>query len=150
MSKRVMASIAGMATASFLVVGLLGCGGSDDPEPLTKTAFLKQGNALCKKEREERDEVTNAAIAKYLKEKTPEAKKEVVITVLRYYEEMTAHLADLGAPEGEEEKVADIIETMEESAERAEENFSSAFEANFVFRPANKAVEDYGLSECTA
>jgi hypothetical protein len=140
-----------MTAVALLVLGLLGCGGGDESsDSLTKAAFVKQGNALCKKERAEREEVAAAAISRYLAEKTPEAKKEVVLTVLRHYEEMTTHLADLGAPEGDEDEVAGIIQTMEKSAAKAKANYASAFEANFVFRPANKAVEDYGLAECTA
>jgi len=147
-----MAPVAGIAATAFLIFALLGCGGGDDnSEPsLTKAAFVKQGNALCKKERKERDKVAEAAVEKYLAEETPEAKKEAVIAVVRHYEQTTAHLAELGAPEGEEKEVAQMIEAMEEGASRAKADPERAYEEFYPFKDANKAVEEYGLTECTA
>jgi hypothetical protein len=151
MNKRLMTSIAAMTATALLALVLAGCGGSDDgSDSLTKAAFLKQGNALCQEERKEREKVTEAALAEYMKKETPKAKEEAVLTVLRGYEQMTTHLSELGAPEGEEEEVADIIQAMEKGASRAKADPARAFEEFFPFRDANKAVEDYGLSKCTA
>jgi hypothetical protein len=134
----------------FLLFALLvsGCGGSDD-EALSKSAFVKQGNAICQEATEEREKM----LADFVKTADPNGNKEelqekAVTQILPIYEEAAVKIEDLGAPAGDEAKVEAIVDAMEEAAAKVEANPQSAAVGDLPFRKANKAAESYGLKAC--
>jgi hypothetical protein len=136
------------ALAALSVLGLMGCGGSDEgSDALSKAEFKKQATAICKKGTEEREDALSAAIERFRK-RTPQTEKKVVVAILRPYEEMTASLAELSPPEGEEQEVEAMIEAMEEAASQGKEDPGAALEGGTPFRKANEMVKSYGLTEC--
>jgi hypothetical protein len=133
-----------------LVVGLASCGGGEE-DSLTKKEFQQQATVICHKGEQEREEALSAAIQEFEEgEGKPDAKaqEEVVLTVLDSYDRMTSSLADLGAPEGEEEKVEGIIAAMEDTAAKVRANPQTATGSGVPFKEPNEMLADYGLKDC--
>lgn len=149
MSKGACGSLLGIVVLLFALVAA-GCGGGDDTESLSKSQFLKQGNAICKEGEEERGKLIIDASGKLKQEASVEEQEDLVLEVLPTYEKTTRELDELGAPEGDEEKVDAIVEAMEEAAEKVEANPGTALVANVPFKEANEQVEKYGLKSCVA
>ena len=115
MNKGIWAVMAGLASLA-LVIG--GCGGGDDETTsLTRAQFVKQGNEICKKQEDRRSkmiykiaEEVNADPSKPL---PISAQETLVLKTLPPYEEAAEELDALGAPEGDEEKVEEIVKAMD-------------------------------------
>jgi hypothetical protein len=138
-----------MATLAALL-SLSACGGSGD-DSLTKAEFVKQGNAICKKDwQEERSRLFRQLSVK-LGEKTVSAadKEEAVLKLISPYEQTTARLAELSTPEGEEEKVDSMIKAMNDAVKKVKAEPEAALTNTAPFEGANQAVKNYGLTECT-
>jgi hypothetical protein len=155
LSKRLVASIFGVLAIALIAAG---CGGGDDTTSttaaLTKAEFLKQGNQICREGNKE----INAGFGEFLdknhlhkKEPTKAQKEEVAETVvLPGIAKQVEGVAGLEPPSGEEDKVDAIVESAEESLEKAEED-PAAFvseEGNDVFAETNKLASAYGLTAC--
>lgn len=150
MSKGVVGSILGAAVLLLALLGA-GCGGDDEGEALTKAQFLKQGNAICKKSEEERGKVIAETSAKFSgKEFTLKQQEDLILQVLPTYENAATKIEELGAPEGDEEKVEEIVKAMEEAAVQVKASPGTALETNVPFKEANELVEKYGLDSCVA
>ena len=149
---------ASLALAALVALAAIvaGCG-SDDSETtssLTKAEFIKQADAICKKE--------NAKIATEFKsfakengipldkEPNPEQGEELVEEILIPNVKSQAEaIRDLGAPSGEEEKVTELLESLDEGIEEAEEDPGALFSSETdSFAKANKLARDYGLEVC--
>ncbi|MFL5834508.1 MAG: hypothetical protein ACJ76B_11100 [Solirubrobacterales bacterium] len=131
---------------------MLGCGGSDDAssEPLTKRAFLKQGNSICEKGVKEKDKLFEASFKEISAGGKEPAKKDVeqlVLDILPPIQKTTEQLAELSPPEKDEGKVSALIEGYEEAVQEAEEDPGSALSANFMKAP-NEAAQTYGFTSC--
>jgi len=137
----------------FLVLFALwvaGCGGSSD-EALTKSEFVKQGNAICSQAAKAREK----AVFGFLKNANPQGnqdavREEAAKKALPFYEEAAEQIDSLGAPAGDEAKVEAVVSAMEEAAAKIDANPQSAFAGDATFSEANKAAESYGLDACTA
>lgn len=150
MFRKVVAITAGVL--AVLAVGA-GCGGDDDSSSLTKAEFVKQADAICKKQEEKKNNELTAAYEKLGKEKK-EGKKEqeAVITdvALPPISQMTEELADLGAPEGEEEKVEEMVGAFEEEVQKIEDDPAGTLTGKVgTFDEANKLAKDFGLKDCS-
>ena len=141
MASRLLISI--MAVLAIAAVAT-GCGGSD-PAPLSKTAFVKQGNAICVNASKERE----AAMAKAAKEGGGDAGAEDLINevALPPTQKMVEELDDLGVPKGGEKQVEAMISGFEEGIETVEENPKEAL-GSYAFEKADEAAAAYGLTEC--
>jgi hypothetical protein len=135
---------------AVLALGALvtGCGGGSSA--LTKQEFVKQGNAICAKGSTKREVAINEMGQQLgIKGRSTTAQQEKLVTAaLPTYEEMTAELAELSPPEGEEKKVEAIISAMEEAAERVGATPSSALASNAPFEKPDKLASEYGLKNC--
>jgi hypothetical protein len=138
-----------LAALSLLFAG---CGGGDDEtSSLTKAQFVKQGNALCKKAEEEKGKAIKSLVAKLnpRAQFTMERKEQLVVTIiLPPYEQTTEDLQNLGAPEGDEEKVEAIVKAREEAAKKTKADPGVAVTSTREFVDANKLATDYGLTSC--
>lgn len=137
-SKLIMAS----AAAAAIAIVATGCGG--DTKPLSKSAFLKQGNQICVERTKERE----AAVTEFAKE-NPEAGPEEMVdeAALPPVKDMTDELNGLGVPKGDEKQVEAVITGLEEGIEEVEEDPKEAL-GSYPFEKANEAAAAYGLTEC--
>lgn len=139
-TKLLIASIAAAAVAVLVA----GCGGGK-AAPLSKSAFIKQGNQICVQATKERE----AAVTKLAKE-NPQATPEEVVNdaALPPTKDMVGELNGLGVPKGDEKQIEAIIAGMEQGIEKVEANPKKALGSE-AFEAANKAAAAYGLTECT-
>ena len=154
MNKGFLAALAVLVALAALVAG---CGGGDDTTTdsatvtLTKTEFIKQGDAICKQANEENEaeaeeyaEENGFTLEKANKEQLEEAVSDVLVPSLnKQVEELDA----LGAPKGDEEKVEAIVAALEEATEEIEDDPGSVFQGQ-TFQKPSQLAEDYGFKVC--
>jgi hypothetical protein len=151
--------IAPFACLVALAVVAAGCGGGNDETTttasITKAQFLKQGNAICAKGNTEIEEGFESFFKKSNLKKNEEPSKaeieEVAETVaVPGVEKQIEGLRALGAPEGEEEQVDEILTAAEEAVEKVEEDPVALLSEgnNAAFAKVNKMARAYGLTVC--
>jgi hypothetical protein len=139
-----------LALALLALVGA-GCGGDDDTSSVTKAQLLKKGDAICKKASDEQLAGLQKAIEKNPKlEKDKALQEEAIVTYgLAPISDAAEELAALGAPEGDEEEVEEIITGMEDAVEESEEDPAPLVAGTTdAFNDVNKAASAYGFKEC--
>ncbi len=156
MSKRLIALLAGVMAIAIVAAG---CGSSSDDTTdvvvLTKTEFIKQGDAICKKgseslsqEAEDFADENNIDTEKPTKAQQEEVIETVVGPALQTQAD---ELSELGAPDGEEDKTTAIVDALEAGAEELEDNPGSLLEESNGKGPLDKANElatEFGFKEC--
>ncbi len=150
--------IAALLTAALAFAAVAaGCGGNDDSDntaSLTKAQFLKQGNAICaagNKEIEEEFEAFNedGHLDENQEPSDAEAEEIANTILIPSVSKQIDELRELGAPEGEEEKVDEILDAAEEALEEVEDDPESVVtEGNGPFTDVNKMTREYGLTTC--
>jgi len=147
--------LAAIAASVALAVVIAGCGGGDDTTDetvsLTKTEFIEQGDAICKKgndqsekEAEEFAEDNHFELEKANKDQLEEAVSEVLVPNL---ERQTEELDALGAPKGDEDEVEAIIVSLEDATGEIEDDPGVVFQGEVLEKPS-KLAEDYGFKVC--
>jgi hypothetical protein len=149
------ASLAVLAVLVAVAAVVAGCGSdSDTSASLTKAQFIKQADAICKKE--------NAAIEtefeKFAKENNIPTNKEpnkeqgeelVEQVLIPNVKNQSEQIRDLGAPSGEEDRVETLLDTLDEGIEEAEDDPAALFTAKTdPFGKANKLAREFGLEAC--
>jgi hypothetical protein len=154
LSKRLIALLAGVMAIAIVVAG---CGSSDDTTEttaeLTKVEFIKQGDAICKKGSDQiEEEVDTFAEENDVDTENPskEDQEEVIAEVVTPSLQTQAdELGQLGAPSGEEDEVAAIIEALEAGAEELENDPASLLtEGAGPLDEANQLATEFGFKEC--
>ena len=154
MSKLLTAAVA----AALLAALVAGCGGggdtTDETVTLTKTEFIKQGDAICKAGNEE----IEAGFEEFAEEnKIPksgepnqEQSVEIVETViLPSINQQGEEIRALGAPEGDEEQVDEILTSLEDAVAEGEDEPELLFEGRTdPFGKVNQMTQDYGFEVC--
>lgn len=151
MSKLLTAAVA----AAVLAALVAGCGGGDETTDetvtLTKTEFIKQGDAICKesgdqseKEAEEFAEENGFTLEKASEEQLEEAVAAVLVPTLR---QQADEIEALGAPDGDEKQVEAILDSLEGATDEIEGDPSVVFKEE-VFDEPNELAEDYGFKVC--
>lgn len=151
MNKALLAVLAAFALLAAVVAG---CGGDDDSETtatITKAELIKQGDQICEKaneqsetEAEEFAEENDFTLEKASDEQLEEAVAEVLVPNLNgQIEDIRA----LGAPEGDEEQVDEILTSLEGAADEIEEDPSVVFDGEVLKEPS-KLAEAYGFEVC--
>lgn len=153
MNKAFLSALAVLVALAALVAG---CGGGDDTTDsetvtLTKTEFIKQGDAICKEanedneaEAEEYAEENGFTLEKASKDQIEEAVAAVLVPSL---EKQADELKALGAPEGDEDEVEAIIVALEDATGEIEDDPSSIFTGKSLDKP-NKLAGAYGFKVC--
>lgn len=135
----------GCATAVALLAAgaVAGCGGE---EALTKSAFLKQGNAICAKGSKKIEDG-----AKKLGSGKPSNKvvtKFAEDTLIPSVEDQLSDLRDLKPPKADEEKVKKILDAADEGLSKTKDDPTVLTSSDDPFKEANKQAEAYGLAKC--
>lgn len=152
MNKAFLAAVAALVALAAIVAG---CGGggdtTDETVTLTKTEFIKQGDAICKqgneaseKEAEEFAEDNNFELEKASKEQLEEAVGEVLVPNL---EGQIEELDALGAPKGDEDEVEAIITSLEDATGEIEADPGVVFQGDVLKKPS-KLADEYGFKVC--
>ncbi|HST70115.1 MAG TPA: hypothetical protein VLI94_10700 [Solirubrobacterales bacterium] len=151
MNKALLAVLAAFALLAAVVAG---CGSDDDSETtatITKAELIKQGDQICEKANEESEaeaeefaEENDFTLEKASEEQLEEAVAEVLVPNLNgQIEDIRA----LGAPEGDEEQVEEILVSLEGAADEIEDDPSVVFEGEVLKEPS-KLAESYGFEVC--
>jgi hypothetical protein len=152
LNKALLAALAALVAIAALIAG---CGGggdtTDETVTLTKTEFIKQGDAICEqsgdqseKEAEEFAEENGFDLEKASNEQLEEAVAAVLVPTLRQQAE---EIDALGAPEGDEELVEEIVVSLEGATDEIENDPGVVFKEE-VFDEPNELAQDYGFKVC--
>lgn len=145
-NKGAIGSILGLAVlVAFLATG---CGGGGGGETVTKSDFVRQGNAVCGKWQQARGDAFQEVNSKFKPPVTQAKREKAILFVLEPYEDAIQGLKELDPPAGEEAKVEAMIDSMEEAFNRAKADPGSLISSAAAFNKSNQLVEDYGLTEC--
>jgi len=143
-------------------MGLLsGCGGGDEAaetsDTLSKAAFVKQANAICKKTK---DEVTTGTVSEVRKlAKNPEAREDLEFKIVSSVlvpslEHQVQQLKALGTPPGDAgqiEKMLKLVEGAVAEAKTEPETYVSGDDYRWGsehFGKAHKLALEYGIENC--
>ena len=151
MNKALLAVLAALALMAALVAG---CGSDDDSETtatITKAELIKQGDEICKKandqsekEAEEFAEENGFTLEKASEEQLEDAVADVLVPSLNQQAE---DIDALGAPEGDEERVEEIVVSFEGTADEIKDDPGAVFEGKVLDEPG-KLAGDYGFKVC--
>lgn len=132
-----------------------GCGGDSDESStssISKAAFIKKTDAVCKRGNS-RMEVAFAHFLRANRNVTRPSKAEyealvgkvLVPNVKREVKEIRA----FGAPSGDEDRVDDFLEALEEGIEVAERNPKAVVSSSeVIFGIPSRLASEYGLEVC--
>jgi len=157
-SKLLTAAVA----AAALVALIAGCGGGDDTTTdtvdvdvtVTKAQLIKQGDAICKQGNEEieegferfQDENNIPDGKEPSEEQGVEIVEQVLVPNLKTQAEL---IRGIGSPEGDEEQIEEMLDSLDQAIEEAEEDPEALFsEDTDPFGDANEKAQAYGFSEC--
>lgn len=136
-----------LTAMALVVVAAVGCGGSSEAAPLKRSAFIKQGNAICAETQAERADQEEELKDESGESGDSEEAEAVMGVLLGPVDKMTDELGNLGAPAGQEKEVEAIIAAFEKAASNLEEQPTGP-KAVSAFDEANQMAVAYGLSEC--
>lgn len=143
------------ATFFSLLIALLvatGCGG--DESSLTKAEFIKQADVICRKADEKKVTDTEEYILKIGVSPTQPMTlaqqefqtKEVLLPPIR---SAIRQLSELGAPDGDEEKIDRLVENLETASdETAERSEKTNLKYRDPYAKAAKEAREYGFKTC--
>jgi hypothetical protein len=150
--------LSALAVLAALAAIVAGCGGGDETTDsttvtLTKTEFIKKGDAICKKGNEQ-NETEAREFAKdndFNPEGTSKGQLEQVVeeVLVPSLNKQAEELDALGAPDGDEKQVEAIVVSLEDAAGEIEDKPSLAFAAKTLGEPSRLAA-DYGFKVCGA
>ncbi len=136
--------IAVTACATFALVG---CGGDDDggSKELTKDEFIAQADDICEASNDEVDKAEDsfANPDSPTEEEIDAAMSDVVVPQLQAQHD---DIADLNAPEDDQEQIDEMLESLQAGIDSLEEDWQNP--DNEAFANANKIANDYGFEEC--
>jgi len=150
----------GLALAAILSVGLVlgACGSSSSSSTsttaaLTKAAFLKQGNAICKKGNQQISKASKQEFGTHKNPKgkpTPAAEKKFINdTLIPEIQKEIDGVNALGAPKGDEAKVKAVVDAAQADLDQAKKDPTVFFSnKGDPFKKSNKLANAYGLTVC--
>src|SRR5262245_42829183 len=145
-----------LAALALIAAVVAGCGGDSETTDsetvtITKAELIKQGDEICEEaneqsetEAEEYAEENGFKLEKADEEQIEDAVAEVLVqNLIQQAEDLEA----LGAPEGDEEQVEEILVSLEGAAGEIEDDPSIIFEGEALKEPS-KLAGDYGFEVC--
>jgi hypothetical protein len=150
-----------VSIAAVLVAGLVaaGCGSSSSSSStstvaITKAAFLKQGNAICKKGNQEINAVGKKVFPrnKFSKNKKPtqaQMTQFATATLIPTIQTEISGVKALGAPKGDEAQVNAIVVSAQSALDKGKQNPTLLVSNNTnLFKHSNQLTNAYGLTAC--
>jgi hypothetical protein len=137
-----------VATAALVA----GCGGGDaSTSSVTKAQFIRQADKVCE-HADQRQEILSRKFSIEGTSNNPSKAEQIRIlraVGLQPLKVEGEELSELGAPEGDEEQVDELVSSFEEAfAEAAAEPLSMLQEPNGPYAQASKLAAAYGLKAC--
>ncbi|MGK2956594.1 MAG: hypothetical protein ACSLFI_13120 [Solirubrobacterales bacterium] len=132
-------------------LGVAGCGGSDDDssdDSITKTEFVAQANAICAESNTAIESAESEAFSGNQQPTDADIEAFVNDTVIPQVDEQLTSIEELGAPEGEEDQVNEILDAANQALDEAKTDPASLAGNADPFADANKLAAAYGLNEC--
>ncbi|MGN6663609.1 MAG: hypothetical protein ACTHK6_05315 [Solirubrobacterales bacterium] len=144
-----------MIWGALLIAAVLatGCGGGSATSAISQKQFIAQANTICKKGEAEESRRFKEAEEKYPTHKRVKAalrNKVLTWIFVTPYEKTIANLKSLGAPAGDEAKVAAIIHAMEKAKTAVKADPTQVLTNSTMYEEANELASEYGLESCTA
>jgi hypothetical protein len=147
----------GLAVAAILTVGLVlvACGSSSDNSTtsttaaLSKAAFLKQGNAICKKGNQQINQAGKAIFSAKQKPTSAQRNKFATAAVTSIQSQIN-QIRALGAPSGDQAKVTAMMATSQANLNKVKQNPALITSNQQPFAPAAKLLHAYGLTVCAS
>lgn len=135
--------------ALLLTFTLVACGGDDEPEaePLSKSEFTTQANEICS---DGNAELETAAAELGDAPSQEEIEGFATDTMLPNLQEQHDDLADLGAPEGDEDEISALLDSLQEGIDAIEDDPSLVTSSDDPLAEASELAGEYGLTECAA
>jgi hypothetical protein len=119
---------------------------------LSKTEFIKQGDAICTKGSESIETEANEFAKENnvnTKKPTKAQKEEVIVAVVAPdLRKQAEEIAELGTPSGEEAEVEAIVAAVEGAADELEETPSLLFASKSPLSKASELSSKYGFKVC--
>ena len=135
-----------IGACAVAVTVVIGCGGGDDE--LTKSEFLKQGNAICAKGNKEIDAAVNKLFPGKQQPTKAEITKFAEDTLIPSVEGQVSDLRDLNPPSADEDQVNAILDEADSAVEKTKADPSLIATNKDPFAKANQMANAYGLKEC--
>lgn len=139
--------LAALGTALFAA----GCGGDDDDdggEALTKQEFVTQADQICK----QGDAAINKEAAEVFNQGQPSQDDQVAFvtdTVVPETQAQIDGIRELNPPEGDEEQVAEILDSADNGIEEIRSDPGAALqEGDNPLAEASGLAREYGLKVC--
>lgn len=154
MHRGVIGALAGALMVAAVAVG--GCGGSSNandasPAP-TKSEFIRQADAICKAQNEERITGLGNFYVKYGQQGSEEKanQEELVRTVaLPTLREEATQLSSLAPPSADKAEMKTIIKLLEEGIGKVEEHpILVLTNSSALFTNYDKTAQSYGFKIC--
>jgi hypothetical protein len=141
--RRVMA----WGVALILVAVAAGCGSSDNE--VSKSEFLKKGNAICKKGNKEIEQEANKTFKKGQEPSPEELKKFATETLVPNVRGQVEDLRALDKPKADKDKVDAILDEADAAVAKGEKDpLVLTNDQKDPFKKANKLANNYGLTAC--
>jgi hypothetical protein len=144
-------AVVGLAVAGTLLIVASGCGGSDDSS-VSKQEYDQKVELACNQGLKEREKYLLEVNKKYEKEGQNASKdfqRENLLGLIAIYQGTTEEIADIGLPEGDEEKAEELVETREAAAEKVEADPLGTIETlPTIFKKTNEVAEDLEAKSC--
>jgi hypothetical protein len=153
--------IGGIAVAVILSGLAVGCGGGSDGPEITKAEFVKKADLICAEYKSQRLAVAEKEFNPKQRQAIDDGSKaykefqaELPVIGEKLLQEKTLplmrtqhkELEALGAPDGDEEQVEKMLDSMESATDETEEaGFPKALVGN-QFDEFEKEAEEYGLN----
>jgi len=145
-----------LAATLALVVVAAGCGSSKSKSTvttpaLTKSEFLKKGNAICKKGNQQISQVAHKVFPnRKARPSRAQVTKFATGTIIPSVQSQVSGVKALGAPKGDEAKVNAIVTTAQAALDRAKKDplVLTTSSKSDPFAKANKLAKAYGLTVC--
>lgn len=143
--------------AIALVSGLLvaGCGDDDDDDAgiatseLSKQEWVEQANEICAKGNEEVGKAAQETFSQG--EPSQQQVEEFALDVaMPGTQEQVDEIRALGAPEGDENEIAAILDTAQEGIEEIHDDPSKLDDGESTLDEASQQMAEYGVAACGA
>lgn len=138
-----------------MALAVIGCGGSDDEastSSISKAAFIKKTDAVCKRGNSRMEVAFAHLLVKNKNVQRPsKADQEALVgrVLIPNIEREIEEIRAFPVPSGDEDRVDDFLEALEEGIEVAERNPKAVVgSSEVIFGIPSRLAREYGLEVC--